>query len=825
MPADFPPRRLSWRSAGPWRLVFLGWIPDEERTREALCTLANGNVGMRGAAEEHGAGGPHAPGTYLAGGYERIEAWVAGRHIEHDALVNWPNPLAISFRPQGGRWLDPGSMDVRDYSMTLDLRRGVLQRRLRVRDEAGRETSLISERLVHMARPQLACLWWTLVPESWSGVMELRAGIDAHVTNTGVAYYGQPRGLSVAVRGHGTAAHDCIYLIAQTQATGLRLVQAVQTRVHGSAQDENQNTQEQNRNDPRQHDGQEPSQHLRIACARGRAVRVDKRIALVSSRDRAVRCPEQHAIALVQSAGDTAALRRSHERAWSRLWDRCDIHVRAAADPAVQILLRLHIFHLLQTVTVHGADLDAGIPARGLSGEAYHGHVFWDDLFVFPFFDLRLPELSRALLLYRYRRLPAARRLAAEAGYRGAMFPWRSAVEGTEETPALQYNRRADTWLPDHTNLQRHINAAIVYNTWHYYQASGDSAFLSCYGAELILEIARLWSSMAQMNPASGRYEIHGVVGPDEFHTRYPGAPAPGLANNAYTNVMAVWTLRCAERVLALLPAHRRRALCAALDIDARERARWRHITRAMRVPFHGDGILSQFDGYDTLREIDLDAYHRRYGNIQRIDRILQAEGDTPDRYQVSKQADALMLFYLLPAPVLRRILGDLGYPFAGADIARNVRYYGARTTHGSTLSRVVFSWVLARQDRPRSWEVFRAALRSDIDDIQGGTTGDGLHIGAMAGTVDLVQRCYMGIELRNDTMHLSPRIPDAMEELRMPVCFRGAWIDLCVTGKELRVCMREGWPERVRIAFRGRPCELARGQTRRFLLRDQRMK
>ena len=819
--ADRPPGRLSWRPGGPWRLVFLGWRPDEERTREALCTLANGNFGLRGAAEEHGAGGPHSPGTYLAGAYERIEAWVAGRHIAHDALVNWPNPLPLSFRPQGGRWLDAGSMEVRDYRVTLDLRRGMLQRSLRVRDQAGRETSLISERLVHMASPQLACLWWTLIPENWSGIMELRAGIDAHVANTGVAYYGQPRNLSVAAVGHGTVAPDCVYSIAQTNDTGLRLVQAVRTRVHGD-------THAQRRQDDLErtlHTGERAiAQHLQLACERGRAVRVDKRIALVSSRDRAVRCPEQHAIELVQPArpgdGDSDALRRSHERAWSQLWERCDIHVRAA-DPAVQPLLRLHIFHILQTVTRHGADLDTGIPARGLSGEAYHGHVFWDDLFVFPFLDLRLPEISRSLLLYRHRRLPQARRLAAAAGYRGAMFPWRSAIEGTEETPALQYNQRADTWLPDYSNLQRHINAAIAYNIWRYYQASGDTAFLSSYGAEIILEVAKLWASMTHRDPASGRYEIHGVVGPDEFHTRYPGAPAPGLANNAYTNVMAVWTLRCAEQVLALLPAQRRRALCATLDIDARERTRWRHITRGMRVPFHGQGILAQFDGYDTLRELDWDAYRRRYGNIQRIDRILQAEGDSPDRYKVSKQADALMLFYLLPAPVLRRILGDLGYPFGEDAFARNVRYYGARTSHGSTLSQVVFSWVLARLDRGRSWDVFRTALRSDIDDIQGGTTGDGLHLGAMAGTVDLLQRCYMGIELHGDTMHLSPRIPDSMEELRMSVCYRGAVLDLCVTGEELRVCMREGWPRRVRIAFRGRPCALARGQTRRFQIRD----
>ena len=149
----------------------------------------------------------------------------------------------------------------------------------------------------------------------------------------------------------------------------------------------------------------------------------------------------------------------------------------------------------------HTADLDAGVPARGLNGEAYRGHVFWDELYVYPFLSLRLPEVTRGLLMYRYRRLDEARAAAQEAGFDGAMFPWQSGSEGTEETQHVHLNPLSGRWEPDLSRNQRHVNAAIFYNVWHYFQATGDLPFLRDYGAEMMLEIARFWGSIAHFNP------------------------------------------------------------------------------------------------------------------------------------------------------------------------------------------------------------------------------------------------------------------------------------------------------------------------------------
>ena len=164
----------------------------------------------------------------------------------------------------------------------------------------------------------------------------------------------------------------------------------------------------------------------------------------------------------------------------------------------------------------------------------------------------------------------------------------------------------------------------------------------------MLIEIARFWASIASYNPRLSRYEILGVMGPDEYHDRYPSADRPGLDNNTYTNVMAVWVIDRAMQTLDELPPYYRQEVVADLGLGADELARWRDITRKMRVVFHDDGVLTQFEGYERLQEFDWEGYRVRYGNIQRLDRLLEAEGDSTNRYKVSKQADVLMLLLLL---------------------------------------------------------------------------------------------------------------------------------------------------------------------------------
>ncbi len=811
---------------GEWTLLYEGFNPEEEGLREALCTLGNGYFATRGAGPEAEAGEVHYPGTYLAGGYNRLKTEIEGRVIENEDLVNMPNWLPLNFRPVGGEWFSLAAMEILDYRQELDLKRGILHRTVRFRDREGRESTIILRRLIHMDNPHFGAQELRLIAGNWSGAVEFRTGLDGRVLNTGVERYQRLNSKHLEPLRTAQISEDTIYLEAQTSQSKLRVALAARTRVYEDGK----------KLEPERWLTSEPdyiAQGFTLEVKQEQEVTLDKVVALYTSRDRGISECGLEARKAIKLVGSFADLLESHILAWEQLWRRFEIefysqdnnnrrgddHPELEDDEYTTMVLHLYMFHILQTTSMHTMDQDVGVPSRGWHGEAYRGHIFWDEIFVFPLLNFRLHEITRALLLYRYRRLDEARRHARAAGYRGALYPWQSGSSGREESQKVHLNPRSGNWIPDHTHLQYHVNLAIAYNIYHYYQVTKDLEFLAFYGAEMLLEIARFWGSIATYNPNLDRYEVLGVVGPDEYHTAYPGKDKPGLNNNAYTNLMAVWVLSRTLELFDLLPQDRYQELCEKLNLGQEELDRWVDIRGKMFVPFHGDGIISQFQGYEDLEEFDWQGYREKYRDIQRLDRILEAEDDTPNRYKVSKQADVLMLFYLFSSEQLGELFEQLDYSFEYETIPKNIKYYMERTSHGSTLSRVVYSWVLARSDRVKSWKLFTQALRSDVADIQGGTTPEGIHLGAMAGVVDLMQRAYTGIEVRGQVLYFSPLLPEELGRLLMRVRYQFHSLEVEITPEMLRITALEGPAGPIRVGVKGEVFELKMGESKEVRL------
>ena len=773
-------------NADPWVLSYEGFDTEQTGLREALCALGNGRFVTRGAVEEASADGVHYPGTYLAGGYNRLTSEIAGRAIVNEDLVNMPNWLPLTFRPADGAWVGSDKIERIYERQELHLRDGLLVRHFRVRDEQGRITAVRSRRLVSMRSPHLAAIEYAVTPENWAGRIEIRSGLDGTVTNSGVARYRQLSDRHLRPLAAGAVAPEGVFLLVETTQSRIQVAEAARTRVRIG---ETFLTTERRILDS---EAGRIAEEFAIDVAQGETVYVEKVVALYTSRDPGIGEPAADARLALARAPAFGDLLRQHRLAWQALWRRYDVEIETAeggsAAAREQLILRLHVFHLLQTLSPHTVGLDVGAPARGLHGEAYRGHIFWDELFILPFYNYRTPAITRSLLLYRYHRLYAARELACAAGYAGAMFPWQSGSDGRETTQEVHLNPLSGRWDPDHSRLQRHVNGAIVYNLWHYYQATGDRAFLLDYGAELVLDVARFWSSITKWDPERRRYVIDRVMGPDEYHEKYPDAETGGLRNNAYTNVLAVWCLARALDVLGEVGASRRAELLAMLELDEAELERWQDITRRMFVPFHGEGIISQFEGYEDLEEFAWDAYRSEYGNIERLDRILKAEGDTPDRYQVSKQADVGMLFYLFTTPELETLLERLGYAFTNETQQRNIAYYMQRTSHGSTLSKMVLASVIHDLDHEEGCRLFLEALRSDIDDVQRGTTPEGIHLGAMAGTVAIVLHRYAGVSIGPKGVVFRPALPERLTHVRFRLHWRGRWLDVDITRERLRL-------------------------------------
>lgn len=809
--------RVAVEPASAWSVAFDGFDPAHEGIREALCTLGNGYCATRGSAAGAVADDIHYPGTYLGCGYNRLRTDIAGRVVENEDLVNFPNWLALGWRIADENWFDARAVTILSYRQELDLRHSMLLRQINFEDGQGRRSTLKERRLVSMGDMHLSALELTLIAENWSAGVTVRSAIDGRIVNAGAKLYRKFNNTHLEPVASGVVGEDSVYLLVRTCQSNIHVAQAARTRAFLDGQ----------LVDVRRRSIEEPGyigEEFTVDVKQGETLVLEKLASFYTSRDHAISECGLEARKAIARAGRFDAVMGNHVRAWKHLWRRFDVHV-LPADPGfkmnVSMLLRLNMFHLLQAVSPNSIGLDIGVPARGWTGEAYQGHIFWDELFIFPFFNFRMPEITRSLLLYRYRRLGEARAAAHSAGYQGAMFPWQSGSDGQEETQEFNLNPRSQRWVRDNSYLQRHVGSAVAFNVWQYFQVTRDVEFLHFYGAELILEIARFWSSITSFNDERGRYEIRGVMGPDEFHDAYPDATAPGLNNNAYTNIMAVWVLCRALEVLDLLSDMHRAELTTRLGLSTEEIARWGDISRRMYVPFHDDGIISQFEGYDKLRELDWEAYRTQYGNIQRLDLILEGEGDSANRYKLSKQADVLMLFYLFSSEELGELFERLGYPFKYETIPRSIAYYAGRASHGSTLCRVVYAWVLARSDRPRAMDFFAEALQSDVSDIQQGTTAEGIHLGAMAGTVDLVQRVSTGIEVRGDVLRLNPELPREMERLDMRIRYRGHSLDLRLMRDSLSVRGRDGTAAPITLCVDGKVCEFVCGTTRVFRLND----
>jgi len=711
-----------------WWLVEEGFDLAREHEVESLLAISNGYLGTRASLAEGSE--LSAPATFVAGIY--------GRRSEPGAvpaLVTAPDALRLRLVVEGEAVaLDHG--ETLEHRRALDMRRGVLWRVWRHRTPAGRITRIRERRLASLADRHVLLQVVELVPENYGGRIELESRIDVAVPVQPLAVpppaltpvpdaSGAASPARLALRAEGTGAVVAFAVDSSLDADGRRL--APQIEASGSSVVE----------------------RWSFTAEIGRPCRLTRVIAVHTSRDAA--SPAAAAAEHVARLGAAAAerIQRAHVAAWRARWQGADVVIDG--DDDAQRAVRFACYHLIGAADP--GDERVSIGARLLTGGVYMGHVFWDvEVYMLPFYIYTPPPSARALLMYRYHTLPAARAKARALGWRGALYAWESALTGEETTPSAVVAPDGVVVPIRNGEQENHISAAVAYGVWQYWRATGDDAFFLDAGAEILLETARFWASRGEWGE-DGLYHIRHVIGPDEYHE--------DVDDSAYTNVMAQWNLERgleAARLLRERWPERWRVLEDRLGIEPGEPESWGDIAAAMYTGFDPDtGLFEQFRGYHDLEEGDLSALEPSAGPAD----ILLGRERTM-RSKVIKQADVVLLLYLLWdrfPPEVRRA---------------NFRYYEPRCANGSSLSPSIHALVAARLgEMELAQRYWRQAAEIDLANNMGNAAG-GVHGAALGGLWQAAVFGFAGLRFGERGPELEPHLPPGWRALRFPICWRG---------------------------------------------------
>jgi kojibiose phosphorylase len=707
-----------------WHITETTFDPARLHHKETVFTIGNGYLGTRGTFEEGYPG--DRPATLVHGLFD-------AHPMVYTELVNLPNWLPFDLLIEGERFrMDRG--EILAYRRDLNLRTGVLTRQVRWRSPAGRTVDIYIERFTSLAEHRLAAIRYRVTPLDFEGEIELRAGLDGYAFNPEL-YHWEPID-------QGAVDAQTVFLRMRTRQSRVEVCQACYLTISGEGEPPYTYRDCENR----------PAIAARVRARPGETVQADKLVALATSLE--TDDVQSTALSVLKKAIASGydRLRVESDNVWEREWAACNVTIEG--DDEADLALRYSLFQLLIAAPRHTDR--ASIPAKTLSGFGYRGHVFWDtDIFVLPFFTYTRPELARNLLMYRYHTLDGARRKAGASGFEGAMYAWESADTGDETTPRWVPGPDGELvriWCGD---IEQHISADVAYAVMQYWQITGDDGFMRDYGAEIVLDTARFWSSRVEWNEERGRYEIRDVIGPDEYHEH--------VDNNAFTNRMARWNLEAALEVLPWLRrADPKKAaeLTARLGLTEDRLTHWTDVIRHIHIPYDPEtGLIEQFDGYFDLEDINLSDYEPRSTSMQVILGI-----DGIQRTQVIKQPDVLMLFHLLADEYDRKTL------------EANWAYYTPRTdlSHGSSLGPAIQALLAARLGRPEeAYEHFMHAARTDLADVRG-NAADGIHAAAAGGLWQAIVFGFAGLRIHGDTYTLDPHLPPHWKRLAFTVRLRG---------------------------------------------------
>lgn len=752
----------------PWTITETAFDIQNNYRNETTFALSNGYIGTRGTYDEGYSFSLNEglEGNFVNGFYEsekiRYGEWNYGFPENSQSLLNLPNLKTIQLYV-ADELFDMRTGVIEDYRRTLYMKDGIVTRHLLWTSPKGRKVKIKTDRLVSLVRKNVMAIRFCVCPLNFAGEIKLVSVLDGDVenhtrlTNPLVDYGPYGRHLTpVEIE----AGNECLYYQGRTLNSGLGMACASRHFLQSTTEHtlEFMHTQE------------ERKAFAVVTCqaAQMKDIVLDKFIVYTTCQDMQEEKMKGFIIAELNRAEEAGweTLKEEQKSYIKRFWEMADIQIEG--DHALQQGLRFNLFHIMQSA---GRDGKTGMGAKGLSGEGYEGHYFWDtEIYIMPVFVYTFPELAKCLLDYRYEKLEQARAQARILGHeKGAMYPWRT-INGEE----------ASTYLPLGT-AQYHITADVAYAFSQYVSATGDYGYLKEKAAEVLCETARIWADVGIFSKVrDGKYCICAVTGPDEY-TAF-------VDNNFYTNLMAQQNLYDAIKAVKWMEENApmdMRKLRDKLDLERDEVELWQRVADNMYFPYdEEEGVYLQDDGFWMRKEWDDE-------KIPSEKRHLLYENYHPLflwRQRMAKQADSILGMHLHC---------EL---FTKEELARNYDFYQKVTLHHSSLSTCVFGIVAGNIGRhEEAYQYFMESARMDLDDYHNNFYA-GIHAANMAGTWKAIVNGFAGLYTKNGTISLSPNLPQQWQKCTFHIGYHGRKLEIVMKKTCCEVKLLNGQPLEINV-------------------------